>query len=48
MSMQRALDAMGGRITTFRATSARVYEYALELAEALEYGADVGLVGVWR
>jgi hypothetical protein len=46
--MQRALDAMDVRITTFRATSARVYEYALELAEVLEYGADVGLVSVWR
>jgi hypothetical protein len=48
LSMQRALDTMDVDVNDIRASSARVYKYVLDLAEALEDGADVGLVGVWR
>jgi hypothetical protein len=40
-------DAMDVRVNDVRASSA-VYEYVLDLAEALKDGAYVSLVRVWR
>ena len=48
ISVQHALDTMDVRVNDVCASSARVYEYALDLTEALDDEANVSLVRVWR
>lgn len=46
--MQRPLHTMSVRKCDVRVPSARVYEYAHHLSEALNDGADLGLEGIGR
>jgi len=46
--MQGAPNAMDVRKDDVRAPSVRLYEYAFDLSETLEDGADVGLERIWR
>ena len=48
ISVQHALDTMDVRVNNVCASSAPVYEYALDLTEALDDDANVSLVYVWR